>query len=176
MTELDFDELDKAVHSLMGDLDVSKRNPALDDPEDKIVTLGAANEAGTPAPAVAATLPTTAPDAEASVATVSVTDRPSAPVTPPQSVPATPASAPLAVKRRGQFMDVIHPSSNMKTPAAPVSRQGVTLQSSSPAVAPEAPSAVTAEPDTLSAGLAMEMESTGTGTPPPSHGSFRPDP
>ena len=58
MTELDFDELDKAVNSLMGDVDTSKRNPGLDDPEDNVVTLTMQDkpvDASTPAtPAAAA--------------------------------------------------------------------------------------------------------------------------
>ena len=150
MTELDFDELDKAVNSLMGDVDTSKRNPALDDPEDTVVTLAMSDSPADPASPLAPVTP--APVSDASTSTV-----------------ATPTPvAPLAVKRRGQFMDVIHPSSDMKSPFAPVNRQGPTLQPSSPVVVPEVPVAVTEpEPPTDAvASLGMEMESTGTGTPP----------
>ncbi len=150
MTELDFDELDKAVNSLMGDVDTSKRNPALDDPEDTVVTLAMSDSPADPASPLAPVTP--APVSDASTSTV-----------------ATPTPvAPLAVKRRGQFMDVIHPSSDMKSPFAPVNRQGPTLQLSSPVVVPEVPVAVTdpEPPADAVASLGMEMESTGTGTPP----------
>lgn len=40
MTELDFDELDRAVNDLMHDVDTTKRPSGLDDPEDKVVELG----------------------------------------------------------------------------------------------------------------------------------------
>lgn len=149
MTELDFDELDKAVNSLMGDVDTSKRNPGLDDPEDNVVTLTMQDEpvnSPTPAAPVVAAPPSDVVEAATPTAVV----------------------APLAVKRRGQFMDMVHPSSDMKSPFAPVSRQGTTLQPTTQGVAPEAPiPAPESSPeagDTLS--LAMEMESTGTGTPP----------
>lgn len=135
MTELDFDELDKAVNSLMGDVDTSKRNPGLDDPEDTVVTL-AMNDVQ----------PVTAPAAPA----------------PSTSNPS------LAVKRRGQFMDVIHPSSDMKVSPTKVNRQGATVEPSSPVIAPEpvqqpAPSADSAAQATVAA---FDMESTGTATPP----------
>ena len=149
MTELDFDELDKAVNSLMGDVDTSKRNPGLDDPEDNVVTLTMQDkpvDVSTPA----------MPAAAAPASDVVEAAAPAAPV------------APLAVKRRGQFMDMVHPSSDMKSPFAPVNRQGTTLQPTTAIVTPEAPIAAP-EPqlDTTNVpSLAMEMESTGTGTPP----------
>jgi hypothetical protein len=83
MTELDFDELDKAVSSLMT--------------EDK------------------------ADD------TPLVSDSPSTPLpqTPqPTTQPQTPSPA---VRRRGQFMDVIHPSSDMRQASTPVSRQAAAI-------------------------------------------------
>lgn len=39
MSEIDFDELDRAVNDLMSNVDTSKRHEGLDDPEDKVVTL-----------------------------------------------------------------------------------------------------------------------------------------
>jgi hypothetical protein len=96
MTELDFDELDKAVNNLMSNVDTTKRPEGLDDPEDKVVSL----DATTPATVTASgPLPAPAPVAQS-------------------SQPTTPSA--LAVKRRGQFMDVIHPSSDMTTVARPV--------------------------------------------------------
>ncbi|NCU38265.1 hypothetical protein EOL96_04395 [Candidatus Saccharibacteria bacterium] len=116
MTELDFEELDKAVNTLMSGVDTSKRTPGLDDPEDKVVTLSMDA------------------DDKSSVAK--------------QAAPSQGAS-PLAVKRRGQFMDVIHPSSNMKVAPQPVSRQGVAVQPTTATVKPsELPADTTEdEPD-----------------------------
>ncbi|MEO5948861.1 MAG: hypothetical protein ABIP74_00475 [Candidatus Saccharimonas sp.] len=80
MTELDFDELDKAVNSLMADN-------------------------GTPGISTPSTVTT------ATAAT------PSASVTMPSP----------AVRRRGQFMDVMHPSANMRPTSAPIKGHGLTI-------------------------------------------------
>lgn len=101
MKDLDFDELDRAVNSL----------------------IGATPTDGTKAPDV----------------TTPVVETPApAPTVSPTSEPVTPTSAvttqPLAAKRSsGRFMDVVHPSSDMRSstpvaPVAPVSRQGLSLQ------------------------------------------------
>ena len=81
MTELDFDELDKAVNSLMNDsIEGEAPKPDTDTPSESL-----------------------------------------APSTP------TPASSP-ATRRRGQFMDVMHPSSNMRQAApAPVTHQALSI-------------------------------------------------
>lgn len=152
MTELDFDELDKAVSSLMGSVDTSKRAPGLDDPEDKVVTLNvpSSDSADTPK------------------ASVPNTDQASPIVDSP--APATPP----ALKRRGQFMDVIRPTTVAQPTSAPVSRQGITLQPSptltekkdEPVVRDEAPVTESVPSEAAVASLGMEMESTGTGTPP----------
>jgi hypothetical protein len=122
MTELDFDELDKAVNSLMADVDTSKRNPGLDDPEDNVVSLTIPTTDTTPA-SVTPAAPTES-STPAVPASQVVVETPT-----PTPVAATP---PLAVKRRGQFMDVMHPSSDMKTTTPPVKRVGVNLQPSAP--------------------------------------------
>ncbi len=116
MTELDFEELDKAVAGLMSNVDTNKRNTALDDPEDKVVTLGSVSDESpaTPATSPAPSSPVTEP-----VAPVS------SPVADP--APSAPTTTPLAAKRRGQFMDMIHPSSDMKSTPRQPSRQGVTI-------------------------------------------------
>ena len=122
MTDLDFDELDKAVNSLMGDV------PA---PQAKTSAPESSN-----VPEVYT--------AEESAPAVSAVETPVS-STPASVSPAVRPTPSLAVKRRGQFMDVMHPSADMKTPSraprstAIVSRQGVTL---APAV--EAPSEVPA--------------------------------
>lgn len=121
-TNFDFDELDKAVNELMTGVDTSQRNTSLDDPEDKVVSLDAtaANVAAAPAPA-----PTTAP-----------APQPTPTVQPVAPAPAPAATPSLAVKRRGQFMDMVHPSSDMKTTKMSVGRQGVTVQPRPSATAP----------------------------------------
>ena len=140
MTELDFDELDKAVNNLMSNVDTTKRPEGLDDPEDKVVSL----DATTPATVTASgPLPAPAPVAQS-------------------SQPTTPSA--LAVKRRGQFMDVIHPSSDMTTVARPVKRDGVAVAPSTEAIAPEEPVASPPSAAPLDVNT-LDMESTGTATP-----------
>jgi hypothetical protein len=135
MTELDFDELDKAVNSIMAGVDTSKRNTALDDPEDKVVSIDASQAEASPV----ATTP------EPVVVAPSVEAKPAQDVQPAVSpAPATP----LAVKRRGQFMDVIHPSSDMKTASAAPKREGVSIQPVEPFTVPE-PKPVDNEPMNL---------------------------
>lgn len=105
MTELDFDELDRAVNDLMQDVDTTKRPSGLDDPEDKVVELD--TPADTPSPS--------SEPAEQGT----------------QGVATNAAAVPPAIKRRGQFMDMIHPSSDMKKAATPgVKREGITIQPS----------------------------------------------
>lgn len=122
MNELDFDELDKAVNSLMSGMDTTKRNTALDDPVDNVIAL---------TPSAPADTPSTDP---AAVSTPEVATPEIAPVDTPAGAP-RPAQ-PLAVKRRGKFMDMIHPSSDMKTTTPVPKREGVSLQPSSPFVPP----------------------------------------
>lgn len=114
MADIDFDELDKAVNDLMANVDASKRPAGLDEPEEKVVDI--------PTSAPVAATPTTEPASTA----------PASPAPTPISTPAAPAPTPaanpsLAVKRRGQFMDIMHPARDMN-PAKPVSRQGATIQ------------------------------------------------
>ncbi|HET8884666.1 MAG TPA: hypothetical protein VFM68_04320 [Candidatus Saccharimonadales bacterium] len=123
MSELDFDELDKAVNTLMSDV------PKVDPPKtDGITTLNI--------------------DSTLSGTDSASRDTPhsaSSKVNPPQkeSVSASnnstaAAPAPLATRRGGRFMDVVHPSSNMKgsTKAPqPTSRQGITIEPSKNATA-----------------------------------------
>ena len=117
MKDLDFDELDRAVNSLIG--------------------------GSTPPAAVAEPIldvPTTIPTPTISTASVPAAPVPSAPA------PALVSPQPLAARRSsGRFMDVVHPSSDMRssTPVAavsPVSRTAPTLQ---PVVTPPVSSTVT---------------------------------
>jgi hypothetical protein len=105
MKDLDFDELDKAVNSLMSG--VPKNDPPKDD-NIRTLTIGATLP---PAPIMPQTPPAVVlPE-------------------PVETSPIPSPSAPLAARRGGRFMDVVHPSSDMTkaSPSYPVSRQGVTI-------------------------------------------------
>lgn len=126
MTDIDFDELDKAVNTLMGDKALSQSKP-----ESAIVDTPEKSNAE---PSVA--------EPEADTANES---------TPPSVQTPDTRPAALAVKRRGQFMDVMHPSADMTNsrtarPAAKVSRHGVSLAPAVPATPPASPPSVAAEP------------------------------
>jgi hypothetical protein len=109
MKDLDFDELDKAVNSLM--TTPSSTTPSID--EDVATTKDA------PLSDDDTTMSTTADQQD---------QAPTVPVATPTVV--TPTSPPLAARRGGRFMDVVHPSSEMKRPvvqSSSVSRQGPTI-------------------------------------------------
>ena len=110
MSEIDFDELDRAVNDLMSNVDTSKRHEGLDDPEDKVVTLDSSSTASGKV--------ASSPVAETTTVT---------PMLAPEAKPAPAQSSPLAVKRRGQFMDMVHPSSDMTSASRPVKRDGVSI-------------------------------------------------
>jgi hypothetical protein len=116
--DIDFDELDKAVNSLMAD--VPKTSVSNDPPEKTVeitttdTTTPVANDM--PVPITPALQPVKAPE-EPKMATLQ----------------ATPAS-----RRGGRFMDVVHPSSDMKKPETPrISRQGATIAPRATPVQPE---------------------------------------
>lgn len=115
MSEIDFDELDRAVNDLMSNVDTSKRHEGFDDPEDKVVTLDSSSTESdrvtSPAPQESNAVPTSA----------------STPTPTPVPIPAPTQPSSLAVKRRGQFMDMVHPSSDMRTASRPVKRDGVSI-------------------------------------------------
>ncbi|HEX6416505.1 MAG TPA: hypothetical protein VFZ62_03190 [Candidatus Saccharimonadales bacterium] len=131
MKELDFDELDKAVNSLMGSVSKDAQTPkAADDEAGKTLTIS----------------PTLDDSAKPDFANMDTKAAQAAPQTTPASapsssvtVPARPQASAPAARRGGRFMDVVHPSSDMKqptVPARPVSREGVTI---APAAAPSQP-------------------------------------
>jgi hypothetical protein len=113
MKELDFDELDRAVNSLM--TDAPSAAPPKEDAEDKETVLDITSTvSGGPVPSFGEN-PTQTVAASTPSATSSRTE---------------PTSAPLAARRGGRFMDVVHPSSDMKKPTIPSrpnSRQGLTI-------------------------------------------------
>ena len=114
MAEFDFDELDKAVNDLMANVSTSKRNTALDDPEDKILTLS--EPAAQPPKDDKASAPTEITPAAAPAVSAAV-------------AASTPVS--FAAKRRGQFMDIMAPTAQPQVKESKpvrVSRQGVAVQ------------------------------------------------
>lgn len=133
MKELDFDELDRAVNTLMGDVAKNTPAPVVDDDVTTLTitpTLDAAKDTtatpvATPAPVVQSTSTVPAPH---------------------------PGQQPPASRRSGRFMDVVHPSSDMRgstlaAPARPVSRQGATLSPVSvPSESTPTPAVVAASP------------------------------
>ena len=147
---MDFDELDKAVNSLMAGVDSSKRNVALDEPEEKVVSLESTIDNAKDG-SDAAVVPVAS-----AVESSAQPDEPIAsaldPVPAPAPTPSSVAPAPLATKRRGQFMDVMHPSSDMKTAAKPVRRDTVVI-------APVA-SATNSMPEVKQPAAAPEEEAT----------------
>lgn len=105
MTELDFDELDKAVNSLMAE--------------------NGTEEAPAPAPA------------------------PSAPAPDSSSSASAPAASP-AVRRRGQFMDVIRPSSSMRPSPMAAKHEAATVTPPAADETPAEESPALSSPDMLS--------------------------
>lgn len=146
MKDIDFDELDRAVNSLMSG--VPKSAPVKND-DVKVLTLDA--KLTEPVAPQSPSQPVTAP-AEL-VQPTDVTDAP-APTAAEESAASSVSS--VAARRAGRFMDVVHPSSDMTKatpPARGVSRQGVTIEPrpavpapsvGQPVVAPEPVSAPTA--------------------------------
>ncbi|HEX7483908.1 MAG TPA: hypothetical protein VF281_02020 [Candidatus Saccharimonadales bacterium] len=116
MSELDFDELDKAVNNLMSGV------PKVEPPKnDDIKTLD-----------INSTLPDTSrPSLDQLNSALTSVNGPAKTDSVAASAlsPVTAAPAPLATRRSGRFMDVVHPSSDMKNvPKPTASRQGATIE------------------------------------------------
>lgn len=113
MKELDFDELDRAVNSLMTGM--AKKQPDSQD---------------TPNHASDATPPTDETKDSSSSIEVPVKNRETESVPVSSSPPSPSPSLPFATRRGGRFMDVVRPSADMKkqVPGRPISRQGVTIE------------------------------------------------
>jgi len=113
MKELGFDELDKAVNSLMGDV------PQTDEPlKDTPSSIETAEDSISPS-SEGSTSPTLTPNA-------------------PARETVSPALPSPASRRGGRFMDVVHPSSDMKTTRMGASsREGVSITPPASTVIPE---------------------------------------
>lgn len=125
--EFDFDELDKAVNSLMKDTEP-------------------------PAPITNPETPVTEPTTVSPVTETVTPVEPLAPVSSeePVAVEATTPVSPTAIpKPTGRFMDVVHPSSDMRTPSQTVAREGVAVNPiSTVPISPEVTKPVTASAET----------------------------
>lgn len=145
MKELDFDELDRAVNSLM--TNVPNTPPPKKDDEVRTLNIESSLPETTTSSMSSPTIPAPAPTpAPAPVEIVTPTTPASEPVAPRTSAPALS----VAARRGGRFMDVVHPSSDMKKPTTVPSRQGVTIEPSSSLQPTDAPkeSAVAPAPET----------------------------
>lgn len=142
MKDLDFDELDRAVNSLM--TNVPKTPTQSSEPQEKTLNIATTLDGDTP-PSFDAIEKTAI---QATTTPVAVTPKPSSlptptrptvlrDVTPAHLVPPAPAptraqpSITPAARRSGKFMDVVRPSQPKQDDERPVSRQGVTIQPSS---------------------------------------------
>lgn len=124
--EFDFDELDKAVNSLMKDAEPESPTPSVPTTDEPPATPPPTPpvdivEPSSPAPAT----PIEPEPAEAPA---------------PVSTPATPS------KPTGRFMDVVHPSSDMRTASPAISREGAALAPISPVPNPSEGSQATVAP------------------------------
>jgi hypothetical protein len=126
MKDLDFDELDKAVNSLMTGVSKTPEKPRA---EDKETTLDITPTLNADTPVSFDTLDEATKEAT-NVATP-VEDQKKEVVAATIAETSSPVPTPPAARRGGRFMDVVHPSSDMKksdTPARLTSRQGLTLE------------------------------------------------
>lgn len=136
MKDLDFDELDRAVNSLMEG--VSRSAPEPPKSQEKVVTITPSADNGASfgqmlAPQSAPAQQTAAPSPSNPSPTPPLNPSSSAldtSISPPSQPATVDRSSQLPARRNsGRFMDVVHPSSDMKnqTPQRPVSRQGVSI-------------------------------------------------
>lgn len=152
MKELDFDELDRAVNSLMNGVKTAKP-PKKQDDDTKTLTIdpklqdGAKpNFAALHGPAQHSVTDNKPPQEKPASKPAEEAVEPQSPVQSPTSEPAATPTAPTpsvaakptppATRRGGRFMDVVHPSSDMKPAAKPVSRTGATIEPTESVSAP----------------------------------------
>jgi hypothetical protein len=142
MKDIDFDELDRAVSSLMN----TTPNDTTDTDSAKLEESGGEEKS-----TVSMSKPTVSSESE-----LSQTKEPEAL---PVLDTARPAAAVAPVTRRGRFMDVVRPSGrDMKRPSTlgPVSREGVTLEPASDTNQVEMPSADASDAHSSSTKAATE--------------------
>lgn len=153
MKDIDFDELDKAVNSLMA---TAPEAPAASGDDVKPETT---LDVSSPTPTISTATPTPVPSAVPSAQTPTELSE-TIPVTTSAATPAPSAPVTPAVKRSGRFMDMVHTSSDMKPrPVSPTpSREGLSITPRTGSVAPTpAPDQSVPEP---SAPTSSPVEST----------------
>lgn len=176
MAEFDFDELDKAVSSLM-----QKQTSA--QPASSNVSAATSTQVSETAEAsVSSHSPATEPVVELNTATIPVPSTTES-ASDSQATSSVPRSN-LAVKRRGKFMDVVHPSVPASTSVTPQrkapARSGATMQPINEitkptpigSVPPRAVDGISAPPTITSA----TSDNTGSNQPDTSDSSDWPDP
>ena len=131
MKDIDFDELDRAVNSVIGGAQTDN------------VATPVKQEQSSKAPSEPPAKTDDAPAEKA--ATVPSEDAPSLPSTEPTTPPKVQAAMPAA-RRGGRFMDVVHPSADMKQPAATPPSKKISLAPIHQDVKPSDAPAATAEP------------------------------
>jgi len=145
MKDLDFDELDKAVNSLMTGVQATPSPSSHEQEQAKEKTLNLTPTLSPNEPFSLGKLDTVA--AEAVREAIPAEEQKNEVVaTAEASVPMPTVVTPApAARRSGRFMDVVHPSSDMKSPAVParsISRQGATIEPTMP-LRPDTPRAST---------------------------------
>lgn len=145
MRELDFDELDRAVNTLMGGVAPSAPAPSVDDDVKVIAIPSTLHDAPTPtmprftSPSRTGASPAAMSDS--SVSETPVVERPTDQEAPAVAERADVADVPVSrltipSRRAGRFMDVVHPSSDMKNPSnAPSARPSRVASMITPTVA-----------------------------------------
>lgn len=150
MKDIDFDELDRAVSSLMGSVSNNKptdttpaTSPVADDASNDSVTVDPQPENTNPEPIEETpvlnldrpveAMPSSTPEPQADTDVETFSEA-------MQLVEEGPAVSPAPAARRGRFMDVVRPAVRETSKSAPsraVSRQGVSLQPSTTRPEPE---------------------------------------
>ena len=171
MKDLDFDELDRAVNSLMEG--VSRSTPEPPKSQEKVVTITPSADNGASFGQVSSVQTSPASSVVASPSNPSPVSAPASSSAGISQSPATrerPSQLP-ARRNNGRFMDVVHPSSNMKTQTSPrpISRQGVSIAPVRPApvqseVSVSQPASDWPDPIDMSA-RREELSTTGDQTP-----------
>ena len=135
MTDIDFDELDRAVSSVMGTKSATKSAKKDAPAEEPAVEKSEASTSDTTLDLTSVKMPDVPEKAE-KVEAPAVEETPKVDTHPEAEEAAAandePASQTIVAKKRGQFMDVMHPSADMTTRPTPVavSRTNVVLQPS----------------------------------------------
>ncbi|HJP81095.1 MAG TPA: hypothetical protein VJ841_01705 [Candidatus Saccharimonadales bacterium] len=146
MKDIDFDELDRAVNSIMGGKgrtddakDANNEEPVhvIDTPEE----VAATEPSSMPKPMSLPKEPTQETNPQTSSDDPIEDMKATSPENPETKMP--PASKPTPAVRRGRFMDMVRPGAVQSTGVAQASRQGVTVEPTGPVMSDIMPSRAT---------------------------------